>query len=223
LAYETIYQIKNLYPGQNFFNIKGVFLNTGTWGEFMSILFILSIGFAYYYSTHRIKSIKITFLSIGLIFSLFLVASNSRAAWMGTILSIAYLLFIIQKQNLVRLNIKYKLTLILSFSILILSILIGLYKYKRASADGRLLIWQVSAQMVKDKPIWGFGIDGFKTNYMNYQADYFFDNTESSFASLAGNNQFVFNEFIKIWIEQGLLGLILFLLIIESSLKTYKI
>lgn len=37
-----------------------------------------------------------------------------------------------------------------------------LYHFKAASADGRLLIWKVTMQMVKEKPLAGFGSHGFR-------------------------------------------------------------
>lgn len=37
-----------------------------------------------------------------------------------------------------------------------------LYHFKAAFADGRLLIWKVTMQMVKEKPLAGFGPHGFR-------------------------------------------------------------
>ena len=96
--------------------------------------------------------------------------------------------------------------------------LFGLYKYKETSANGRLLIWQVSANMIKNKPFIGYGIDGFQRNYMESQASYFQKNQKSTYALLADNNKIAFNEFIRIWVEQGFFGLIFFIFLIYYAL-----
>jgi O-antigen ligase len=46
--------------------------------------------------------------------------------------------------------------------LLLLGVVAGLYSIKKDSADGRILIWQCSGQMVMDKPLLGHGIGGFQ-------------------------------------------------------------
>lgn len=41
-----------------------------------------------------------------------------------------------------------------------------LYQYKKDSADGRLLIWQCSWNMIRDRHCWGTGQTGFTAKYM---------------------------------------------------------
>ena len=90
-----------------------------------------------------------------------------------------------------------------------------LYYLKPQSADGRLLIWKVSWQMIKDKPITGFGKGGFAANYLYYQAKYM----DSPLASakekaLAGNTHLAFNEPLRIAVEHGLFGLLIYLVLV---------
>lgn len=96
-------------------------------------------------------------------------------------------------------------------SILILGLLVSgasiLYYQKKDSANGRLLIWKVSSKMIKDKPILGHGLGGFQAKYMDYQAEYFRTNQGSSFKMLADNVKHPFNEFIKVAVEFGIIGL----------------
>lgn len=49
----------------------------------------------------------------------------------------------------------------------------------------------------------------FQAKYMDYQAKYFERNPNSEFINLADNVKYPFNEFIKIAVEFGLVGLIL--------------
>jgi hypothetical protein len=68
--------------------------------------------------------------------------------------------------------------------------------------------------MIRDKPILGHGYGAFQSDYMNYQAVYFKNNPSSNFAQLADNVKHPFNEFIKVAVEFGLIGLAIILTII---------
>ena len=69
--------------------------------------------------------------------------------------------------------------------------------------------------MIKDKPLTGFGYKGFQANYMSNQAQYFGKNPHSRFKQLADNVTQPFNEFIKIAVNYGILGLLLYVLLIS--------
>ena len=99
---------------------------------------------------------------------------------------------------------------LLSVMILVISVIgaLLLYHQKQNSANGRLLIWKVSCEMIKDKPIFGHGYGAFKVKYMDYQADYFKNNPNSIFAILADNVKHPFNEYIKIAVEFGIISLV---------------
>lgn len=111
---------------------------------------------------------------------------------------------------------------------LILGLLISfasiLYHQKKDSANGRLLIWKVSLEMIKDKPLLGHGNGAFQAKYMDYQAEYFKNNPNSKFKLLADNVKHPFNEFIKVAVEFGWVGLMvvisLLLLIFWKIIKS---
>ena len=99
---------------------------------------------------------------------------------------------------------------------------------KKDSADGRLLIARVSMGMVKDAPVFGQGISGFRAEYLNYQADYFQAHLDSPYKVYADDVETPFNELLKILVEQGIVGLLLFgcllyfLFETQSSLRTAR-
>lgn len=110
---------------------------------------------------------------------------------------------------------------------LLIGLIIGglfmLHSQKKDSANGRLLIWQVSAIMINNKPIFGHGYGAFKAKYMDYQAEYFKNNANSKYAQLADNVKFPFNELIKVTVEFGIFGLaVLLSVIIFCLLKIMK-
>jgi O-antigen ligase len=113
------------------------------------------------------------------------VLSASRA---GIIALFVVVLFFVFYQFKIKTRFKI---IILSFSVVLA--LSGLYFMKKDSADGRLLIWRCTYEMVKDKPLFGYGQGGFKANYMNYQAKYFEEHPNSRYAMLADNVNRPFN------------------------------
>lgn len=96
----------------------------------------------------------------------------------------------------------------------LVSIVSIFYHQKKDSANGRRLIWRVSSEMIKDKPIFGHGSGSFKAKYMDYQASYFENNSNSKYSQLADNVKHPFNEFIKIAVEFGLVALIVVFLFV---------
>ena len=80
------------------------------------------------------------------------------------------------------------------------------------SINTRMLIWKITFNMIKDNPWFGSGIGTFKLNYQNYQADYLQENPEDiKYWIKAGEAH---NEYLQIWAELGIIGLVLFLTII---------
>lgn len=95
----------------------------------------------------------------------------------------------------------------------LISLFIGLIYLKPASASGRVLIWKVSAGLCKEHIIQGNGLGSFKADYMPEQAKYLSSShADESDRILAGNTNYPFNEYLLLLIEQGLIGIALFLL-----------
>lgn len=172
-------------------------------------------------------AIIVAFLSSASILFMIIV-TKSRAAWLATVVSISYFIFQFYKLRFGNIHQKTKKHIQapylkyngirLLFSVLLIIIIgfasFGLYQIKKDSANGRLLIWGVTLKMIQDKPLFGHGTNGFQANYMNYQADYFKSNPNSTFYSLADNTTYAFNEFLKITSENGIIGLILILIVL---------
>ena len=171
----------------------------------------------------NLKSLIIKYLGLFSVVAILLVlpAARSRAAWLGAIAGVVYLAW--HQYNMKQyfkletsngkpfkpfLNCKTTaLTIILAAVLITCSFV--LYHFKKDSADGRLLIWKVTASMIKDYPLFGVGHDRFKAHYMDYQADYFRNHPNSRFEAVADDNQYAFNEFLLTLAENGLFGLLL--------------
>jgi len=107
-------------------------------------------------------------------------------------------------------NLKKK---VISFCILLTiatTACIFVYQYKIQSAKGRLLIYEISLDMIKEKAVFGHGFCRFTAEYNTYQAAYFKTYPGNNKAMLADNVKSGFNEFIQIAVEVGITGLLLF-------------
>jgi O-antigen ligase len=103
---------------------------------------------------------------------------------------------------------RWKGAVSLIFMALLIGAVAGLYQLNRASANGRLLIWRVSADMIADHPFLGCGPGCFQGQYMNYQAHFFAHHPNHPFHQLADNDIHSFNKFVLIAVEYGIIGLL---------------
>ena len=86
-----------------------------------------------------------------------------------------------------------------------------LYFLKQDSANGRLLIWGTSCVMIIDCP-WGFGVGGVAREYMNYQAEFLSNFHSDYWLNLSDNITRVFNEYLSVGIELGMIPMLLLLM-----------
>lgn len=91
--------------------------------------------------------------------------------------------------------------------VLIALLCIVLYQIKKNSADGRFFIWARCFDLIKERPLFGYGPYGFESNYMSTQAEYFRANPDSPFVMLADSVTQPFNEYLKLTVNYGLVGL----------------
>lgn len=125
---------------------------------------------------------------------------NSRIVWLAIVIA---LLIVTHNNNL---SIK-KITLVLCFFSITTIIL---YYYKINSTIGRLHIYQINLQLIKENFLWGIH-QPYNVAYNHAQANYFsHNNINSNRALLAANGFFPFNEWLAIFIRFGVFGFIAF-------------
>jgi O-antigen ligase len=85
------------------------------------------------------------------------------------------------------------------------------------SIGDRMTIWKNTIELIQDRPLLGFGTGGFEEAY----SEKIKDNPEWE-KQLKHDPH---NQFLKIWAEMGMLGLVVFLAMLASSLfqKSSKI
>lgn len=206
----AIFQYFNyLHSSNAFFKVTGNFDNPGPLGGYITICLLSTISFLFYY---KLNKIWIWFLSLSIIIQMIgIILSDSRAAWLSVIIGVLYLLIH---------YFKWKWTKVI-FILIITSVSFSLFSltiYKPQSAHGRLLVWDICKDLIKEKPIYGHGFATFSQYYMPHQASYIATHPETS-DILVSNNQFAFNELIHIWCESGIIAVLAVITIIVLTIK----
>ena len=128
-----------------------------------------------------------------------------RTAYIGLAVEIAVMLFAYGKAR--RLVFSHKWVVVIGVLVCAFSA-VRLYDMKRDSADGRLLIWKVSAQMIAERPM-GCGYGLFPKHYNLRQAEYF--RTGHGTKTERRNASFVYmayNDFLEHGVEGGFIGML---------------
>lgn len=160
-----------------------------------------------------------------LLFLWVLVLSMARTAWIASFI-IALIVFrkqlISVKDYIFKKAVRYIPVLILTAVVFSLSFYKA-YTLKQDSADGRLFIWKVCAQAIQEKPLLGYGFDSFKSTYSQAQAQYFSETpNDTRNAYLADDILFAYNDYIQIAMEYGIVGLIVFIVLVILVLRKWN-
>jgi len=198
-------QFTGLLPSYNgSFSVTGPFDNPAGISASLALLLPFPL-YGCLQKKYRVIAIIAVCLNVTVI-----ILSRARAAILST--AIIFILFFIRvlKEKNIRLSLVHYA--VISVSCLLL--LAGLFFVKKDSANGRLLIWQCSGQLITRKPAFGYSGNGFTANYMNEQASYFARYPDSKYANIADNARHPFNEFLKGTVNYGIIGLGLTLLLV---------
>ena len=170
-----------------------------------------------------LKNIRFNYIPFLCLISILLVipASRSRASWVSIVVVFSFIL--LRKHNPV-LALKrlpwqqWQKSLIVSFALIILlSGVFGVYYFKKDSADGRLVIWKSTVELIKEQPVFGVGFGKYESRYMDYQANYLKDATDTEIL-LAGETNLAYNSILKQTAETGAFAFILIFLILALIL-----
>ncbi len=187
--------------------ITGPFDNPAGISAALSLL----LPFVLYGTGNNNRRVRTIHIIISITIAAFVLIAGARAAIIAVaVTGCTHVIGWVKKQTEAKLSVVHY-SLIAVAGILLFT---GLYYVKKDSANGRVLIWKCSGQLITQKPVFGFGKNGFTANYMNRQAKYFTENPDNKYMMLADNIRHPFNEYIKITVEYGVAGLILAALIL---------
>ncbi|TKG91991.1 hypothetical protein EYV94_20480 [Puteibacter caeruleilacunae] len=227
------------------FRLTGSFTNPGPYAGYLATTFPVILGYLLFRTntlrlllskskdldknTPKSSTIEKTLLNTSiLIFSVFfiglmIIVSRSRAAILASIISSGYLLFVLTPLNETYRKKLSKPRKIQISIVLMVSLGIGIFglsQIRKASANGRLLIWKVTSDLIVDNLFTGVGTDQYSAHYMDYQARYFSENPNSKESMIAGDVAYAFNEILQLTAEQGIIGLIILMMILALIIKT---
>ena len=214
LSVHGLLQYAYIVPPHTVFPITGPFENPAGYVAVQCSC----LPFSIYLCLHNKVSWSIRTLAIisSLLIILTIVLSGSRCGMLAASVAIVVILALETKAAT---YLKKHKSILLAIVLFFISGVFLLYKQRPTSADGRLLIWSVCWEMIKDKPITGFGINGFHANYMDYQAAYMVTHPDSPYRMLADNITHPFNEYILLTVQFGIIGLAMALAVLVFLIK----
>ena len=196
--YALLQVFKVLPSYDRFFVYTGSFENPAVFAMLISICVPISTWLAF---NCKKKSLWII-TTLGMV--VFTAFSESRTGLLAIMLSVISIC--IMESDKIR-KIVFSRLGVVSITLLAVLLISYLYYVKADSANGRFLIWKVSLSMFRDRPLFGWGVNGFSSMYMTYQAQYLNAHPDSVFLLLADNPSNPFNEFIGVLVNYGLIGL----------------
>jgi len=232
---EAVWGLLQLYgfqPSQHsLFHLTGSFFNPGPYAGYLAVIFPLALHYALTPKSPKgdlavcVCDLKAPFRGLDVItciaIILVLPAAMSRASWLAAIAGSAVVVFKTEKIK-IRVNqfhLRHLRAIALVITLLLVAGFIGIYFLKKDSADGRLLTWKVSLNVLVKHPL-GVGLGHFPAAYGDAQAAYFASGKASEIEEhVAGNPEYGFNEFLQIAIESGIVSLLLFIGLLISAFR----
>ena len=189
----------------SFFALTGINENPNV----TAILFVMVVPLLW----ERVKGKKLSIL-YGILLTvtlLFVVLLKCRTAYVG--LAVMVLVEVVSQdkvQGWWRQRTVLQRTGMVSGLVLVLLLSgFGLYQMKQDSADGRRLVWKVSAEMVKAHP-WGIGTGMFEHDYNLQQGAYFASGEATDAERWVSDTVYMaYNDYLEQGVETGLPGAIL--------------
>ncbi|ADY50875.1 O-antigen polymerase [Pseudopedobacter saltans DSM 12145] len=227
LLSSSLYGLFQLYdlvnPNDMFFKVTGQFKSPAPYANYLTALLPLTFAtyLLYPQGSPHATIIKFISLSATLAGTLILPITYTRAAWFGTVAAALFIIF--YKYQVFRFFTIRKTVFALGGLLFTgFLFLLALYHLKPKSADGRLLVWEISTDIIKQNTLTGIGYGNFESRYNTYQATYFAaDNRDPQKIELADKVYYPYNIFIQIFTEQGIIGLALFIAILYSIFKQF--
>ena len=134
--------------------------------------------------------VRIVAYAVFLLSLILLAVIGSRAGVIAV--GVALVLFLVQGTG----NVRLRRALLIAAVAAVAVIAVALSVQKRASSTGRMLILNVCWDMIKERPLLGHGLHGFRSQYMIYQA-LFLDRCRSEVMDmLADNVTHPLNEYV---------------------------
>ncbi|MCF7801534.1 MAG: O-antigen ligase family protein [Candidatus Marinimicrobia bacterium] len=198
--------------------VFGTFKNPNLLGAFLALS--LPLIFFLIYSSSKGK--RILWLGVLMLILFALLGSKSRGAWVAALIGTAVYWWnsIPSVRNYFQKRSGSKLILIIAIFLTCLPFFYYLYHLNPASVNGRFFIWSVSRNMIRDDILTGVGFGNFGLHWLYYQGATFAQSNNFDY-SLAISLQSAHSQYLQIFAESGIIGLILFFTLIGFVFKAF--
>ena len=204
------------------FPLTGSFYNPGPYGGFLAMAFPVCLWEVLSHYRNCRKGLAYWISLVGLVLiGVMLPATMSRTAWVAVAISSVYVCGSVYPTEIKslgkRLSLKCKYWKVV---VLLLLLAVGTagYLMKKDSADGRLLMWKVSAQAVLEHPWTGVGWEQVPDAYGDAQEKYFASGEATAQEEhVAGSPEYVFNEYLQVamaWGVPALCGILMVVIVL---------
>lgn len=172
------------------------------------IIMPICIGFSLLFSKKTKDEYKFLILIFLILSFITLIFTKSRASITAVAFGIATVYFLLNKER----KIKWAGYGIIILALGILSPLI----YKEFLTNIRYFIWQGTLNLIKHKPIEGWGFGQFIYYYFYFRKREYFLQPEATPITNHAHN-----EYLEIWSEIGIIGLLIFLFLIYITVSSF--
>lgn len=197
------------------FPVTGSFINPGPLGGYLAVSLIVAVC-GVLSDENRSRRVKAVYwIACGVMFAAFVLA-DSRAAFVAFMVGVG--VFLLPRLK----HVKARKIWVAASVVVLLAAGVFLYQYRSGSAQARLLVWRVTADMIAQKPLFGHGAGTFAERYMLFQADYFERHPDSEFVMIANDVVYPYNEALHLLAEHGIvgLGIVVLLMVVLFSFKS---
>lgn len=224
---EAVYVLLQYFFGDPFFATEGLdgkwqtfgTLGNPNWaGEFLAVAALVTLG--------RLMDLRHThsdqpWLTRGTLCAFVLMlaalaATLARGAWLAFLVAVAAFFIIRRRDKSEWFKSKKLAAAVLAGLAAIVVIAWPLITRQAAvnhllnveSVRGRVWMWSVTTTMIKDAPLLGHGLGTYALQFPPYQARAFAEPGAETFLTNASFTSFAHNDYLQVWAELGLFGLL---------------
>ncbi|MEA3287514.1 MAG: O-antigen ligase family protein [Candidatus Marinimicrobia bacterium] len=199
---------------------------TGTVGgaNVLGASLAMSLPFLYLLIGKSVRIEKVWWMLSLVLIVITLILTQSRGAWVAGLVGAGiykwslisgYLRFLRPRKLIMSIFVLFAVGVITLF-------LIGIYKLNPDSANGRLFIWSITGNMIRDNLWTGVGHGNFGLYWLKYQGAYFAEATDPSLHHLAVSLKSAHSQYLHLIAETGIVGLGLFTALCLSAFASFK-
>ncbi len=205
--------LKNL---NDYFKIGGSYGNPSQYSNMLSAIMPAELAAILYLDRKKHKYIYFISLIALILSSIIIILLTERTSWLAAGFSLLVVIWyrysLAGKSRNVFNNIFKKLALTIILLATVIFVAFSLYSYKKDSAFGRVFIWKISGEILKEQSLLGVGFEKFNAAHNIAKSEYFNSNPVKNIDEERNTDdaRFAYNEYLQIAVEFGIIGIVLF-------------